>query len=51
MHYRYTDALNGFAASLPEQALNGIRRNPNVLYIEADQAVFADATQSPATGL
>jgi len=49
VHYRYTDALNGFAASLPEQALNGIRHNPNVLYIEADQAVFADATESPAT--
>ena len=49
VHYRYTEALNGFAASLPEQALNGIRHNPNVLFIEADQWVFADSTQSPAT--
>jgi len=47
--FQYEAALNGFAATLPEQALNGLRHNPNVLYIEADQVVSLDVTQSPAT--
>lgn len=49
VHFRYTAALNGFAASLPEQAVNALRHNPNVDYIEVDQVVTIDATQSPAT--
>ncbi len=47
--YTYDAALNGFAARLPEQALNGLVHNPNVEYIEADQVITIDATQSPAT--
>ncbi|WP_224983820.1 S8 family peptidase [Geomonas agri] len=39
VHYVYTDALQGFAATLPDQALQGLRHNPNVEYIEQDQAV------------
>ncbi|QWV97179.1 S8 family peptidase [Geomonas nitrogeniifigens] len=39
VHYLYTDALQGFAATLPDQALQGVRHNPNVEYIEQDQAV------------
>lgn len=46
--YTYDAALNGFAARLPEQALNGLVHNPNVEYIEADQVITIDATQSPA---
>ena len=49
IHYTYDAALVGFAASLPEQALKGLVHNPNVEYIEADQVVALDATQSPAT--
>ena len=49
IHFRYSAALNGFAASLPEQALNGLRHNPNVLYVEADQQIFLDVTQNGAT--
>lgn len=49
LHYTYEAALKGFAADLPEAALNGLRRNPNVAYIEVDQVVTIDATQSPAT--
>lgn len=49
VHYRYSSVLNGFAASLPEQALNGLLRNPNVDYVEVDAVVTIDATQSPAT--
>jgi aqualysin 1 len=45
----YESALTGFAGKFPEQALNGLRNNPNIEYIEADQVVTLDATQSPAT--
>jgi subtilisin family serine protease len=49
VHYRYRTALKGFAASLPAPALEGIRRNPNVAYVEADGIMSIVATQSPAT--
>jgi aqualysin 1 len=49
IHYTYDAALVGFAATLPEQALKGLVHNPNVEYIEADQVVSLDTTQSPAT--
>ncbi len=39
IHYRYSHALRGFAASLPEAALQGVRHNPNVEFIEVDQRV------------
>lgn len=45
----YDSALSGFAGNLPEQALNGLSHNPNVEYIEADQVVTLEATQTPAT--
>lgn len=47
--YRYSAALNGFAARLPEQAVQALQRNPLVAYIEADQVMEAWATQSNAT--
>lgn len=34
-HYKF-DELNSFVVSLPESALNGIRRNPNVISVEED---------------
>ncbi len=49
VHYRYSTALKGFAVSLPAPALEGIRRNPNVAYVEADGIMSIVATQSPAT--
>ncbi len=45
----YDAALNGFAGSLPEQAIDGLSHNPNLEFIEADQEVTLDTTQSPAT--
>jgi subtilisin family serine protease len=39
LHYTYSAAVKGFAASLPDAALPGIRNNPNVLSVEQDQTV------------
>ncbi len=49
VHHNYTTALDGFAATLPPQALRGLRNNPRVAFIEADQPVEAVDTESPAT--
>jgi subtilisin family serine protease len=49
VHFSYRAVLNGFAATLPAAALEGLRRNPNVAYVEADQVITIDTTQSPAT--
>jgi subtilisin family serine protease len=47
--YRYDAALNGFAAVLPPRAVEVLRLHPAVDYIEVDQTVQVDTTQSPAT--
>ena len=47
--HTYGSALNGFAAKLPAKALNGLRNNPNVKFIEADSPVRATGTETPAT--
>jgi aqualysin 1 len=39
VRHTYTSALKGFAASIPEAALPGIRNNPNVELVEQDQTV------------
>ena len=49
VHHQYAHAIEGFAATLPASALDGVRRNPNVAYIEADAVVRADDTQAGAT--
>ncbi len=49
VHFRYTTALRGFAATLPEAALTAIRSNPNVAYVEQDAVVTAVTTQADAT--
>ncbi|PLX31846.1 MAG: peptidase S8, partial [Ignavibacteria bacterium] len=53
VHYRYRHALKGFAATIPEAALEGISRNPLVDYIEPDGVVTAGTTQTspPSWGL
>jgi aqualysin 1 len=45
----YESALSGFAGNFPEQAVFGLSHNPNVEFIEADQVITIDTTQSPAT--
>ena len=42
IHYTYGHALQGFAATLPDAALHGLRHNPNIEFIEVDQAVSLD---------
>lgn len=49
LSYVYQHAIRGFAARFPTQALAGLRQNPHVAYIEADQVVTIDATQTNAT--
>jgi aqualysin 1 len=49
VHYQYGAALKGFAATLSPAALDGIRHNPHVAYVEVDRRVSLGATQSPAT--
>jgi subtilisin family serine protease len=49
IRFDYTAALKGFAATLPDRAIEALRHNPNVAYIEADSRVSIDTTQTPAT--
>jgi subtilisin family serine protease len=44
----YRNALDGFAGDLPQQALDGLSRNPNVLRIEPDGIA---SIESPPWGL
>jgi PKD repeat protein len=41
LHYVYTAALRGFAATLPAAAIEALQRNPNVVSIEPDIMVHA----------
>jgi subtilisin family serine protease len=50
--FTYTKALVGFSARLPQPALDAMRADPNVDYIDADQAVSLKTVQlNPPTGL
>jgi hypothetical protein len=47
--HAYDSALQGFAARLPEAALDGLRRNPNVLSVEQDRVAAVAGVQNGAT--
>jgi serine protease len=51
LHFTYTTALKGMALSLPPAAIEALRRNPNVAYVEPDLEVtlFDAGTQTNAT--
>jgi len=46
IHYRF-DTLRAFAVSVPEPALQGLRNNPNIEYIEADVPRYPTAQVTP----
>ncbi len=48
-HFRYKNAIKGFAAQLNAKALESLRSDPNVEYIEEDQEITIDTTQSSPT--
>jgi hypothetical protein len=50
LRFTYEHAIQGFAATLPADALNGIRNNPNVDYIEQDGVVTVDGSGSNTDG-
>jgi aqualysin 1 len=48
LKFTYTAALKGFAASLPDAAVEALQRNPNVALVEQDAVVTATDVQSSA---
>ena len=52
INFIYSNSIKGFAATLPQAAVEALRRNPNVAYIEQDATVSLNSTvttQSSAT--
>ena len=52
LHFSYTTAIKGMALSLPPAAVEALRRNPNVAYVEPDAEVrllSTGGTQTSAT--
>jgi subtilisin family serine protease len=50
--YTYSAALRGFAARLPAPALEALRRNPRVAYVEPDRTLHeSDVQPGPTWGL
>ena len=49
LHFVYSAAINGFAATLSEKAVAELLRNPNVAYVEVDQTISLADTQTNAT--
>src|SRR5215211_6964357 len=43
----YKHALNGFVAEMPPQAAAALKNDPNVLLVEEDQVLYADAQTLP----
>ncbi|MDB5873602.1 MAG: alkaline serine protease [Ramlibacter sp.] len=48
-HHTFSRAIKGFAASMSDAAVQSLRNDPSVDYIEQDQTVSANDVQSPAT--
>jgi aqualysin 1 len=49
LHHTYANAIKGFAATLPDAAVQALRRNPLVDYVEQDQTVSINEIQQSAT--
>ena len=50
IHFKYSTAIKGFAATLPAAALNALRNNPNIESIEQDKTVRLNQTAATQTG-
>jgi subtilisin family serine protease len=48
-HHSYSSALKGFAATLSDDAVQRLRNDPDVDYVEQDQTVSVAAVESQAT--
>lgn len=48
-NFIYKHALKGFAAKFPAAAIENLKRNPRINYIEQDQEAAASLTQTGAT--
>ncbi len=49
VQHEYSKVLKGFSAKLDEQALQEVRSDPNVAFVEPDRVITLNATQTPAT--
>lgn len=47
IHHRYSQAIKGFAATIPSAALERIRSHPNVESVEEDTSVLLNQVASP----
>ena len=47
LHFTYEHSIHGFAAELSAAAVQRLKQNPNVAYVEQDRVVTILATQSP----
>ena len=47
LHHTFSNAIKGFAATIPAAALPGLQNNPRVDYIEQDQTVSLTQASSP----
>jgi aqualysin 1 len=45
--FAYTKAIKGFAIKIPDVAVNGLKKNPNVNFVEQDQTFQAVTVQNP----
>src|SRR5262249_50698767 len=45
----YSHVIKGYSAKLSKQALSAVKADPNVAYVEQDQVVSLDGTQTNAT--
>ena len=46
LHFTYTTAIRGFAATLPERAVRALMQNPKISSVEQDSTIFVESSQS-----
>jgi subtilisin family serine protease len=49
VQHEYSRVLKGFSAKLDAQALEEVRNDPNVAFVEPDRVISLNTTQTPAT--